>query len=84
MNEVGACNLAPVLESQANRVVCGGTTRTAVRLVITRWHNVYAMTEALHRLLREGIAVKEKTVRHESSKGEIHTLRLIREIMFTI
>jgi len=28
------------------------------------FHNVFALTGALHRLLREGVAVKEETLRH--------------------
>jgi Tn3 transposase DDE domain len=30
------------------------------------FHNVYAMTQALHRLLGEGILVREETIRHLS------------------
>jgi TnpA family transposase len=30
------------------------------------FHNVYAMTQALHRLLREGVVAKEETLRHLS------------------
>jgi TnpA family transposase len=30
------------------------------------FHNVHALTQALHRLLREGVAAKEETLRHLS------------------
>ncbi len=38
------------------------------------FHNVYAMTQTLHRLLREGVAVKEETLRHLSSTLSIFGL----------
>ena len=39
------------------------------------YHNVHAMTAALHRLLREGVIVKEETLRYLSPYGAEHINR---------